>query len=96
MHQASKAQKTPGLPIVANARWSCQFYLIFNFYRLEDPLDDSLRFCYDVPRPQASHTAGGYRQQYLCGKAHRGMVEYNGRKWGVTYPESVVWLREPY
>jgi hypothetical protein len=49
MHQASKAQKTPGLPIVANARWSCQFYLIFNFYRLEDPLDDSLRFCYDVP-----------------------------------------------
>ena len=46
MHKASKAQKTP-VPIVANVGWSCQFYRIF--YRLEDPLDDPLRFCYDVP-----------------------------------------------
>src|SRR5262249_12183729 len=45
-----------------------------------DPLDDPLRFCYDVPRLNASHTECGYRQQYFCGKAHRGMVEYNGRQ----------------
>jgi hypothetical protein len=24
------------------------------------------------------------------------MVEYNGRQWGVTCTESIVWLREPY
>ena len=29
-------------------------------------------------------------------KPTEGMVEYNGRQWGVTCAESVVWLREPY
>jgi hypothetical protein len=57
----------------------------------EDPLDVSSRFCYDVPRPSASRTEHGYRQQYFCGKAHRGMVEYKGQQWGVTWAEPVVW-----
>jgi hypothetical protein len=80
MCQASTAQRTLRLPIVANVRWSCQFYRIF--YRFEDPLDDPLCFCYDVPRLQASHTECGDQQQHFCGKAHRGMVEYNGRQGG--------------
>ena len=81
MHKASKAQKTPAADC---RKRRVVLSILPHFLSLEDPLDDPLCFCYDVPRPSATHTECGYRQQYFCGKAHRGMVEYNGRQWGVT------------
>ena len=58
MHQASKAQKTPATDC---RKRKVVLSILPHFSRREDPLDDSLRFCYDVPRPKASHTECGYR-----------------------------------
>jgi len=71
MHQASTAQKT----LAADCRKRRVVLSILPHFL--SPWRPSRRFAALLlwcPRPKASHTAGGYRQQHFCGKVHKAMV----------------------
>ena len=56
--------KTPAQTQAAGYRLS-QTRLALSILLDADILDESPHFCYDVPRPSASHTDSGYLQYYF-------------------------------